>query len=217
MIDLTDVDDPKNILDPVVHQQLHQNELVDIVESNIKKQYQQLENLGQNYLHMFDNELQDGDKYQILSNLVVYVNEHILSLVDLDNLNGDKERTITAGTYIYELICVDTYASLIPALMELVGITSVDDFDKLINTVYLDTPGKFKTDFLSTIQMTIEQLLKLQQITPDVKNDKQYQKLLGKYYYFQEIIEFGDCDSFLHNFIRPIISKYSSDFIWKLL
>ena len=217
MIDLTDVDDPKNILDPVVHQQIHQNELVDIVESNIKKQYQQLENLGQNYLHMFDNELQDGDKYQILSNLVVYVNEHILSLVDLDNLNGDKERTITAGTYIYELICVDTYASLIPALMELVGITSVDDFDKLINTVYLDTPGKFKTDFLSTIQMTIEQLLKLQQITPDVKNDKQYQKLLGKYYYFQEIIEFGDCDSFLHNFIRPIISKYSSDFIWKLL
>ena len=214
---MTDVDDPKNILDPVVHQQLHQNELVDIVESNIKKQYQQLENLGQNYLHMFDNELQDGDKYQILSNLVVYVNEHILSLVDLDNLNGDKERTITAGTYIYELICVDTYASLIPALMELVGITSVDDFDKLINTVYLDTPGKFKTDFLSTIQMTIEQLLKLQQITPDVKNDKQYQKLLGKYYYFQEIIEFGDCDSFLHNFIRPIISKYSSDFIWKLL
>ena len=101
--------------------------------------------------------------------------------------------------------------------MELVGITSVDDFDKLINTVYLDTPGKFKMDFLSTIQMTIEQLLKLQQITPDVKNDKQYQKLLGKYYYFQEIIEFGDCDSFLHNFIRPIISKYSSDFIWKLL
>lgn len=217
MIDLTDVDDPKNVLDPVVHQQLHQNELVDIVEGNIKKQYQQFENLGQNYLQMFTNELQDGDKYQILSNLVVYVNEHILPLVDLDNLNGDTERTLTAGTYIYELICVDTYASLIPALMEILGITSVDDFDNLINTLYLDSPGRFKTDFLSTIQMTIEQLLKLQKITPDVKNDKQYQKLLGKYYYFQEIIEFGDCELFLTNFIRPVISKYSSDFIWKLL
>ncbi len=217
MIDLTDVDDPKNVLDPVVHQQLYQNELVDIVESNIKKQYQQFENLGQNYLQMFTNELQDGDKYQILSNLVVYVNEHILPLVDLDNLNGDKERTLTAGTYIYELICVDTYASLIPALMELIGITSVEEFDNLINTLYLDSPGRFKTDFLSTIQMTIEQLLKLQKITPDVQNDKQYQKLLGKYYYFQEVIEFGDCEMFLTNFIRPVISKYSSDFIWKLL
>ena len=217
MIEINDVDDPKNILDPVVHQELHQNELVDIVETNIKKQYQHLENLGQNYLQMFDAELQDGDKYQILSNLIVYVDKNILSLVDLDNLNGDKERTLTAGSYIYELICVDTYASLIPALMEIIGITSVDEFDNLINTLYLDSPGRFKKDFLSTIQMTIEQLLKLQKITPDVKNDKQYQKLLGKYYYFQEIIEYGDCELFLQNFVRPVISKYSSDFIWKLL
>ena len=101
--------------------------------------------------------------------------------------------------------------------MELVGSSSLDDFDALINTVYLDSPNVFKTNFLSTIQTTIEQLLKLQTITPEVKNDKQYQKLLGKYYYFQEIVEYGDCEMFLQNFVRPVIAKYSSDFIWKLL
>ena len=217
MIDVVDVDDPKNILSPEVHQELHQNELVGIISGNIRKQYEHLESLGQNYLQMFENELGDGDKVQILSDLVAYVNKNYLSIVDLDNLDEDTERLLTAGSYIYSLICVDSYASLIPALMELVGVTSVDDFDRLINTIYIDNPGKFKTDFLSTIQMTIEQLLKLQKITPDVKNDQQYQKILGKFYYYQELIDFGDCEMFLQNFIRPVISKYSTDFIWKLL
>ena len=217
MIDTIDVDDPKNILNSEVQQELHQKELIDIVDENIKKQYQKLENLGQNYFQMFENELRDEDKVKILSDLVVYVNKTYLPIVDLDNLDGDTQRLLTAGSYIYSLICIDSYASLIPALMELAGVTSVDDFDKLINDVYLEQPGKFKTDFLSTIQMTIEQLLKLQQITPDVKNDPQYQNILGKFYYYQELVEFGDCEIFLHNFIRPVISKYSSDFIWKLL
>ena len=217
MIDTVDVDDPKNILSSEVHQELHQKELVDIVDENIKKQYQKLENLGQDYLRMFEEELRDEDKTRILTDFVVYVDRNYLPIMDLDNLDGDTERLLTAGSYIYSLICVDSYASLIPALMELNGVTSVDDFDKLINTLYLETPGKFKSDFLSTIQMTIEQLLKLQQITPEVKNDPQYQKLLGKFYYYQELVEFGDGDTFLQNFVRPVIAKYSSDFIWKLL
>ena len=217
MIDVVDVDDPKNILNSEVHQELHQKELVDIVEDNVKKQYEKLENLGQNYLQMFENELRDEDRVRILTNLVSYVDKNYLPIVDLDNLDGDTERLLTAGSYIYNLICIDAYASLIPALMELAGVTSVDEFDKLINTVYLETPGKFKENFLSTIQITIEQLLKLQKITPEVRSDKNYQKLLGKFYYYQEIIEFGDGETFLQNFIRPVITKYSSDFIWKLL
>lgn len=217
MIDTIDVDDPKNILSPEVHQELHQKELVDIVDENIKKQYQKLENLGQNYFQMFEDELRVEDKVRILSDFVVYVDRNYLPIMDLDNLDGDTERLLTAGSYIYSLICIDSYAALIPALMELVGVTSVADFDKMINTVYLDQPGKFKSDFLSTIQMTIEQLLKLQQITPAVKNDLQYQKLLGKYYYYQELVEYGDGETFLLNFVRPVIAKYASDFIWKLL
>lgn len=217
MIDVVDVDDPKNILNSEVHQELHQKELVDIVEDNVKKQYEKLENLGQNYLQMFENELKDEDLVRILTNFVAYVDKNYLPIMDLDNLDGDTERLLTAGSYIYNLICVDSYASLIPALMELVNVTSINEFDKLINTVYLETPGKFKENFLSTIQITIEQLLKLQKITPEVRNDKNYQKLLGKFYYYQELIEFGDGETFLQNFIRPVIAKYSSDFIWKLL
>lgn len=217
MIDILDVDDPKNILSPEVHQELHHDELVRIVEEKIKKQYQHFEDLGQNFLKMFDEELTDGDKCQILNNLVVYVDKNILPIMDLDNLNGDKNRILVAGSYIYDLVCVDMYSALIPALMELIGITSLDEFDNHINNIYLDNLGKFKTDLLSTIQITIEQLLKLQKITPDVQNDKHYQQLLGKYYYYQELIDYGDCETFLNNYVRPVISKYESDFIWKLL
>lgn len=166
---------------------------------------------------MFDLELNELDKIDILSDMISYVNKHLISIVNLDDMNGDRERLLTAGSYIYEFICIDCYSSLIPALMEVLNITSVDDLDGLINLKYLGSPAKFKEDFLSTIQITIEQLKKLEAITPEIKKDKNYQRLLGKYFYYQEIVEYGDTTMFLQNFLRPVINKYSTDFIWKLL
>ena len=100
MIDTIDVDDPKNILNSEVQQELRQKELVDIVEDNVRKQYEKLENLGQDYFGMFDAELRDEDKARILTDLVVYVDRNYLPIVDLDNLDGDTERLLTAGSYI---------------------------------------------------------------------------------------------------------------------
>ena len=216
-MDLIDVDVPENALSPDVHSELRQQELANIVNENVRKQYQQFDNLGQNYLAMFDLELNELDKIDILSDMISYVNKHLISIVNLDDMNGDRERLLTAGSYIYEFICIDCYSSLIPALMEVLNITSVDDLDGLINLKYLGSPAKFKEDFLSTIQITIEQLKKLEAITPEIKKDKNYQRLLGKYFYYQEIVEYGDTTMFLQNFLRPVINKYSTDFIWKLL
>lgn len=200
-----------------VHQSLRQNELVNIVQENIEQQYQNFENLGQNYLSMFDKELEQVDKLNILGDLVDYIHKNYLSIVNIDDLSSDHQILLTSGSYIYEFICIDCYASLIPALMELLNITSVDDFDGLINVKYLGAPAKFKEDFLNVIQLTIEQLMKLQGITPEIKKDPQYRKLLGKYLYYQEIVDYGDAEMFLHNYIRPVMNKYSTDFIWKLL
>ena len=217
MIEISDVDVPQNMLDSEVHKHLYQNELVAIVQGNIEKQYIDFENLGQNYYSMFRNELEEVDKLNILGDMVSYVNDHLISIVNIDDFDSDKDRLLTSGEYIYEFICIDCYASLIPAFMEYLGITSVDELDGLINVKYLETPAKFKNDFLSVIQMTIEQLLKLQTITPEINKDPNYSRLLGKYYYYQEIIEYGNTQMFLESYLRPVISKYSSDLIWKLL
>lgn len=216
-MDLNDVDTPENVLSAEIHQELRQKELTGIIEENIKKQYIDHENLGQNFLLSFKSELTEKDKINILTDFVSYTNKNIISIVNLDDLDGDKDRLLLSGSYLYEFVCVDSYASIIPALMEVLGITSIDDLDNIINIKYLNTPVKFKTDLLSTIQITIDQLLKLKNITPDISNDKNYQRLLGKYFYYQELVDYGDTEIFLNNFLRPVINKYSSDFIWKLL
>ena len=69
---------------------------------------------------------------------------------------------------------------------------------------------------MQTIHITLNQLQKLQTISPIVKNDNNYNKLLGKYLYIEELISLCDIDKFLTNFIRPVISKYISDIVWKL-
>lgn len=215
--DSIDYDVPQNALSPEVHETLAEQEITENIQELIKNQYQYFDDLGTNYYSEHKNLLSFDGKVEILRNLISYVDGKILPISDIENIDDGVERLMFAGEYIYEFICVDNVSSLIPALMETLNITNVDEFDILINTKYSANPGKFKTDYLKVIQMTIEQLLKLQNITPVVKNDENYQRLLGKYYYYQELIDYGDLDMFLTNFIRPIVSKYSSDLLWKLL
>lgn len=215
--DFNDVDDPKNILNSEIHQDLFEKEILNIIQTNIKKQYIEYENLGQNYLYLFNNELSNNQKKEIFIDLINYVHQHILPIVDYDNIEDNVERILLAGQYIYELICVDFLSSILPALLEKLNITSISEFDDIINLKYLNTPGKFKTDLLDVIRVVIEQLNKLQSITPDVKNDTNYQKLLGKYFYYQEIITYTNTELFLNGFVRPVLSKYETDLIWKLL
>ena len=215
--DFNDVDDPKNILNAEIHQDLLEKEILNIIQNNIKKQYIDYENLGQNYLHLFDESLTNIQKKEILIDLINYVHHQILPIVDYDNLEDNVERILLAGQYIYEFICVDFLASILPALMEKLNITSVSEFDDIINLKYINSPAKFKNDLLDVLRVVIEQLNKLQSITPDVKNDTNYQKLLGKYFYYQEIITYASLEMFLENFVRPILSKYETDLIWKLL
>ena len=216
-MDLNDIDVPENALDSDIHLELRQKELVDIINLNITKQYKEFENLGQNYLQMFEVDLYDTDRERIFTDMLHYVNNNLISIADIDNLDTNFERTLVVGNYVYEFICVDCKISLIPAFLEMMGITMLDELDQLINLKYLNSPAKFKDDLLKTIQITIDQLMKLQAISPIVKNDPNYQKMLGKYYYYQELIDYGDADMFLNNYVRPVLNKYQADIIWKLL
>lgn len=216
MIDINDYDVPENALNPEVHEAIAEKELRDQIDENLKKQYQNLDELGVNYLNNINNIIDNNSKIFIYNNMLSYIHNNIINIPDIDAIDDDFNRLILISEYVYEFICVDTVNSIIPALMELLNISTVEDFDLIINLKYNESPNKLKEDLLQTIHITLNQLQKLQTISPIVKNDNNYNKLLGKYLYIEELISLCDIDKFLTNFIRPVISKYISDIVWKL-
>lgn len=216
-VDLNDMDSDDQVLNSDYREMKKNDQYVDSIDEMIRQQYREFDNLGVNLLEDYKNELTDDGKIRIFNSMAQYVNERIIPYGDLENISGDPNRLLIAGDYLYQFICVDCVSVLIPALMENLGCTCLEDFDKIINMNYSSNIGKFKSDFLNIIQMTINQLLKLQKITENVKNDGNYQKLLGKYYYYQEIVDYGDSEMFLNSFIRPVLSKYAETIVWKLI
>lgn len=216
MIDINDYDVPENALNPEVHEAIAEKELRDQIDENLKKQYQNLDELGVNYLNNINNIIDNNSKIFIYNNMLSYIHNNIINIPDIDSIDDDFNRLVLISEYVYEFICVDTVNSIIPALMELLNISTVEDFDLIINLKYNESPNKLKEDLLQTIHITLNQLQKLQTISPIVKNDNNYNKLLGKYLYIEELISLCDIDKFLTNFIRPVISKYISDIVWKL-
>lgn len=216
MVDLNDYDVRENILNADLQEQFRKDDFVNAINEEIKDQYQNFENLGNNIIKENQNNLDDQDKIKIFREMTDYVDNNIINIVDIESTDDEVSRQILEGNYIYEFICIDNISSLIPALMEILNISSLNDFDLLVNTKYLNNPASFKNDFMQTVDTTIQQLIKLQLISPTVKTDVQYNKLLAKYYYYKELVEYCDPDKFINNYIRPVISKYSSDLIWRL-
>jgi len=215
-LDLNDYDDPSHTNDPEIIGALDRQAYIDNLKENFRQQFIELENLGENLLNTFKDDLKDKDKCEIFTELVKYVDKHYVTIADMENLDDGVDRILTGGKYIYEFICVDNIMSLLPALMELLNVSSVDEFDGVINAKYADNIGVFRKDYLKTIQITIDQLTKLQNLSPNVIKDDSYQSLLGKYYYYQDIIEYGDMEMFLNNYVRPVINKFQGELLWKM-
>jgi hypothetical protein len=218
MFDLTAVDVPQNMVDPEVHAQLAKMEKISALQTIFKDQYQKLDNLGEDLILEFSNELSDDEvRFSIFSEMIKFINENWLTIGDIDNLSEDPDRINIAGEYIYSFICVDNINAILPAFVEIIGCSDISEFDNYINLQYSDNYSKFRADYISIIQTTINQLLKLQSLDENVKRDKKYQKILAKYYYYQELVDYCDVETFLTNYIRPVINKYFSTLLWRLI
>lgn len=214
--DLNDYDVIENVLNPEVHEYRVEKEKVDALEDLIKSQYEKFDFLGNDYLKNSENTIIDSyHKREILKNLLNYVDKYIINIVDIDSVYDDSNRLDLIGSYIYEFICVDCVSSLLPSFFELNSLNSIEDFDLLMNFKYSKKPSDFKNDFLKPIELTINQLLKLQNISPIVKNDENYNRLYSKYLFYKDTIEFCDTEKFINNYIRPVINKYISDITWR--
>ena len=217
-LDINDYDVPENALNPEVHEYLVEKDKANEFESVIKSQYTTFDFLGNNYLKNSENTIIDSfHKRQILKNMLVYVNDTYLSIPDIDSLDDDSERLDVVGSYIYEFICLDAPNSLIPSFFELMSIDTIDELEMQINLKYTPKPNLFKSDFLKTIEITINQLNKLASINPAAKKDDNYNRLLGKYIFFKETIEYCDPEKFITNYIQPVSRKYMSEISWRRL
>ncbi len=178
-----------------------------------------------NFVDLGNNLMKDSDTYAIMLSdearmcvfkpMIEYVSANYVSIGDEDNINGSPTRLNIAGEYIYTFICVDNVNAILPAYIDVINVVDIEGFDDVFNNKYLNDYGAFREDYLSVIQATITQLIKLQKLDESVKKDVNYQKLLAQYYYYQEIIDYGDMEMFLTQYIRPVLNKYFSTLLWR--
>lgn len=216
-LDLNDVDVPENVGDDRIQNQLAQIKQNKAIQELIKKQYREYEDLGDDLLMEYQEQLDENGLIMIFRDLIPYVNENIITLGDIDNLDGTPSRLIEGGKFIYTFVCLDQVNSILPTFLESIGCSSIEDLDKKINTSYATNIGRFRNDYLKIVQAMIEEYLKLTEIDQEVVQDKKFRYSLAKLYYFQEIVMHGDMEKFLHNYVRPVVNKYMGTMLWKII
>ena len=213
------VDVADNVIDSEQYMSNISNADISDIDELLRDQYVDLEDLGNNLLASSDirSKLNVDSKFELFKPMVEFVDQHYITIGDMDSIDGSPTRLETAGEYIYEFICVDNVNAILPAFIESIDCYDIAEFDSIVNKKYLNNIGRFRDDYLGVIQLTIKQLFKLQTLDAKVKQDIKYQKLLAKHYYYQEIIDYGDCEQFLNNYVRPVLNMYFPTLIWRLI
>jgi len=210
-IDFNDINDiktiaivPENFVD---YQELVSNEEV------IKDQYVNFNNMGINLLDNIDK-LYTSD---ILVNMLEYVNSNYLSIVDFDSSIILSQKLLETGNYIYNFICVDAYNTIIPNFLNYTNCNSLESFDSLIQNKFRGDYSLVKANLVKIIKTIVDELLKLQRIDISVQSDEMYQKLLFKFSYYMELVDFGDTEMFTNNYIRPLLIKNIDSVLWRII
>lgn len=179
----------------------------------IFNQLESLNNLGQNLFKEFD--LEDSIKNKILYDIIEYVKENYLNLADKDYILTQAQLTIT-GMLLYEFLCVDCFNIILPKFIDELKIQNIIQFDKLMTRKNADI-NFIKTQFINNISEIVNNLLKLKKIDHTIADDEPYKALISRFGYYLELIDFGESDNFVSNYIRPVLNKYFDQLLWRTL
>jgi len=209
-IDLNDFDVIENIAivpeNYVDYLELETNEKI------IEDQYKNFENMGINLLDNIDKLYISN----ILANMLDYVNSNYLSIVDLDSSIILPQKLLETGNHVYNFICVDCYNTIIPNFLNYMNCNSLESFDSLIQNKFRGDYSLVKANLVKIIKNIVDELLKLQRIDASVQNDEMYQKLLFKFSYYMELVDFGDTELFANSYIRPLLIKNIDSILWRI-
>jgi hypothetical protein len=210
-IDLNSIDNINNIIN--IPNNFMDVETLEANERIIIDQYINFNDLGINFIDNIDPRF----KLDIYANMLNYVNDNYLSIVDLDSAIIFPQKMIEIGNYIYNFICVDCYNTIIPNFLNYTNCNSIDSFDSLIQNKYRGDYTLIKANLVKIIKNIVDELLKLQRIDLSVQKDEAYQKLLFKFTYYMELVDFGDTEKFINNYIRPLLIKNIDSILWRII
>jgi hypothetical protein len=208
--DLTSIDVIQNLI--FLPEDYINNEEIESFESMIKNQYINFNNLGVNFM----NNLPQSYKLEIYGNMIEYVSDNYLSIIDFDSSAILPEKLLYVGDKIYQLLCIDCYNTILPNFLNRIDCNSIESFDLAIRLKYKNNYNLIKVNILKTIKSVIEGLLKLQDIDLKIRDDELYKNLLHKYSYYIELIDFGDPERFVNNYLRPMLFKNFESIIWRI-
>ena len=188
-------------------------EELEMNENVIKDQYINFNNMGINLIENIDKSFISD----IYANMLNYINDNYLSIVDLDSSIIFPQKLMETGNFIYNFTCVDCYNTIIPNFMNHMNCNSLDGFDSLIQNKFRGDYSLVKANLVKIIKNVVDELLKLQRIDTSVQKDETYQKLLFKFSYYMELVDFGDTERFVNNYIRPLLIKNLDQILWRIV
>jgi len=209
-IDMNDIDSIENVM--IVPDNFVKYEELEANEGIIKDQYIYFNNMGVDLICNIDK-LFIPD---IFYNMLEFVNETYLSITDYDTSIILPRRLLETGQLIYDFICIDCYNTIIPNFLNHINCDSLDTFEHVIQYKYKGDYALIKANLVKTIKTIIDELLKLQRIDSSVQADTMYQKLLFKYSYYMELVDFGDTEPFVNNYIKPLLLKNIDSILWRI-
>jgi len=181
-------------------------------EEVIKNQYINLNNLG---IDLISN-INDSYINKIYSNMLNFINETYLPITDYDSAMILPIRMIDIGKHVYNFICIDCYNTIIPNFLNHMNCNSLESLDNLIQIKFKGDYSLVKANLVKVVKNIVDELLNLQRIDPTVQTDKMYQELLFRYSYYIELVDFGEMEMFINNYIKPLLIKNIESILWRI-
>lgn len=192
------------------------NEIIDYdelyqLEEPIKKQYIEFESLGADLIKNIP------DKYlqHIFRNLIEHVNENYTAVTEYDTIVVSPQKLLQVGRYIYSFICIDCPFNILPNYLTKIEAATIDQFESYLRNRLENDSSKFKASFILAINSVLEKLRNLQKLRKAVVKDINYQFLMTRYTYYIELVNYGDTNRFLENYLRPVLYKNFAEIFWR--
>ena len=207
MLDMNIVDSPSNIISQTEQDkaEIFDLEETEIINDKIRDQYQRFENLGSDFITKSD--LTQKQLLFIYEEFLNYVNDTFLPVISYDDLEVSPKLTLNTGKYLYWFYIRDLPNSILPNLFINYNINSLEDFEKIILTKSKDNYHVLRIDFSIVISDIIKKLNHLRTLDTNIIKDKRYRELIYMYNFYLETVDTGVYESFVKNYLIPVVNK----------
>lgn len=198
IIDEIDVSENPAMTSAIVTQ-LNDRLLSEELEASLKEQYIGFQNLGYNFLKDFDN---NQITPEILIEFMEYIDDNILSIEYRYQINDQDRNTYILIPMLYEILYVDSVNFILPNVMKELNTREANDIKML-------SPSKLKFTLLKVVKNILNGLEEAKKLGSGVGNNKIAHEII-KYSYCLDLFD-GDLeDTFLENYIIPVINNYNT-------